>query len=230
MITAVVGAGGKTSITLKLAEELSHILTGRVFVTTTTHMMRESGYGFMLPDEICGIEEQLEWIEGLPWNEQPFLLIGGNAHKDDMPDKLCSLPDKLRISVEERCEASVIEADGARKMPFKIPGINEPVIPPETNLVLVVMGLGALDKKLRDCAFRSDELAEYLMTDEDHILNEYDCAQVLTGAFKDRIRKQSPAADIVYVINQADNEALTARACKIADLMFSEKVLITSFR
>ena len=57
--------------------------------------------------------------------------------------------------IEQICDYTfvdriVIEADGARQLSFKAAGNNEPVIPPNTDLFVSVVGLDIIGKALND--------------------------------------------------------------------------------
>jgi len=51
----------------------------------------------------------------------------------------------------------IIEADGAARKPIKAPNATEPVIPPNTTLVIAIVGIDALNKELNsENAFRPE--------------------------------------------------------------------------
>lgn len=47
----------------------------------------------------------------------------------------------------------LLEADGAKRMPCKVPAAHEPVLLPESDIVLTVAGLSALGRPLREVCF-----------------------------------------------------------------------------
>ena len=56
----------------------------------------------------------------------------------------------------------VIEADGARCLPVKMPEAWEPVLHPQTDLFVGVIGLDALGQPLGKICFRRNLAAEFL--------------------------------------------------------------------
>ena len=55
-----------------------------------------------------------------------------------------------------------IEADGARRMPLKVPAAHEPVIPGETTHVLSVYGLDAVGRTFKEVCFRFELACPFL--------------------------------------------------------------------
>ena len=55
----------------------------------------------------------------------------------------------------------IVEADGAARLPLKAPGENEPVIPSNTSLVVVVVGIDSIGVELsKDHVFRPHIVSE----------------------------------------------------------------------
>lgn len=144
-ILSLVGAGGKTSLMLRLAEEL-RCLGLRVVTTTTTKVYppgRESS--------------PLLIVEG-----DESLLMKGIERKISSAGHITITsgidPDGKLIGVREeflsilRKEGVVhwilVEADGAKGYPIKAPAEHEPVIPRDTTMVVPLVGLDGLNKAL----------------------------------------------------------------------------------
>ena len=56
----------------------------------------------------------------------------------------------------------LIEADGAKGFPLKVPSDREPVVRRETELVVCTAGISALGKTFREACFRWELLPEHL--------------------------------------------------------------------
>lgn len=161
---AVVGSGGKTSLIWRLTEEL--VQAGKkVAVTTTTHMAIEKERPFALDGE--GAEALLL--------EYGYVLA---ASIDREKGKLSSLPYEKLKELLTLCDVLLIEADGARKKPFKVPMEWEPVIPDFTNLVIAVSGLDSLGKPIKEAAYCSCETAQFLEKNETDIISPEDMIRV----------------------------------------------------
>ena len=166
-IIAVVGSGGKTSLIWRLAEEL--VQAGKkVAVTTTTHMAIEKERPFALDGEGA---EALIFKHG-------YVLV---ASIDIQKKKLSSLPYEKLKKLSELCDVLLIEADGARKKPFKIPMEWEPVIPDFTDLVIAVCGLDSLGKSIKEAAYCPRETALFLGKKETDIICPQDMIKAVSS-------------------------------------------------
>lgn len=77
----------------------------------------------------------------------------GSKHIGITPEQA----DRLARSLDHL----IVEADGARGLPLKLPRPGEPVLPPSTTHLVVVVGLGALDRPAGpDTCFDFDSLVE----------------------------------------------------------------------
>ena len=204
-VISVVGAGGKTSTIRRLAQE--YVKNGKkVIVTTTTHMMTEDVPWFLTGSSTDQMEESLEKY-GQVWVGQP---AGGG--------KIQQVEGKLLLYILERGIPVLIEADGARRLPLKVPAEHEPVILPETTHVLSVYGLDSLGERRREGCFRP-ELAERLLgkKGEERILEE-DIA--LLAASEKAGRKGCPEhAEYTVILNKADSMERREKALVICRLL-----------
>ena len=143
-VTAVVGAGGKTGYIREKAEK-NAAAGKKTAVTTTTHILEE-------PDE-----------EGIRFIGLPEEAASGSGRKliwpgEDIYRKACLEYDEV-----------LVEADGARHYPLKIPAEYEPVIPENVNEIVVVMSGFAVGRDFREICFRGGladpEITEYVKND-----------------------------------------------------------------
>jgi molybdenum cofactor cytidylyltransferase len=146
-VIAFVGAGGKTSALFRLARELRD--SGwRVLATTTTRVAHDEAQQapclVSLTAEItpAQIRERLD--------QYGFVFLYGA--RGIVQSKLIGLsPDVIPTLVDSvHSDVLLIEADGARRLPFKAPRDHEPVIPRDTSLVVPVAGMDALGQPLDD--------------------------------------------------------------------------------
>ena len=183
-VISIVGAGGKTSLLYTLAEmfrrgdgdlrlfglepmggmpdngKAKHGVpengsaAPRVLVTTTTKIL--------VPDH-CGWCADLSAVKR-EWEAGRYAVAGTLTEEyppnaDRLLRKLGPLPEKELREALAAADVVLIEADGARHLPLKLPASHEPVIRPETTAVLGVAGLSCIGKTLREVCFRA-ELAE----------------------------------------------------------------------
>lgn len=159
-MTAVVGAGGKTTAIQRLAQELSS-QGKRVAITTTTHILvpQEPWYGSLL---LSPTRQQVKEaaIKGI------CVAAGGM----DAAGKLTDIGAKGLLLLQEFFEYLLVEADGSRHMPCKVPAPHEPAIPRQSNLVVGVLGMSALGNTLERACFRSCLAAEMLGVEQDAVI------------------------------------------------------------
>ena len=114
---AVVGGGGKTSLIFRLCEEM--VSTGKkVIVTTTTHMAYEPERPFAEEGNAQQIQQNIE--------EYGYTVA---ASLDQNKSKIGSLTEEALVRLKGQADCILIEADGAKRLPLKVPGEWEPVIP-----------------------------------------------------------------------------------------------------
>ena len=108
-VVAAAGAGGKTSTIRRLAQE--YVRSGQqVIVMTTTRMMAEERPWFLLEPEEERMRELLAEY-GQVWAGQPA--PGG---------KMQGVPCEFLDKIWKMGLPVLIEADGARRLPLKVPG------------------------------------------------------------------------------------------------------------
>lgn len=203
-VVSFIGAGGKTTLISRLAEEYRSRGIP-VIVTTTTHMMIWKKPWFLVNPSLAGIKSVLS-REGMAW-------LG----KLGPQGKLCSLPEELLSQVMKLKCPVLIEADGAKRRPMKAPALHEPVILPETTHVQNVYGLDALGKSLEEVCFRTDRAAELLGKEP---AEKVEPGDVVKLALDFRAGKKDIPAGMCYgvVLNKADTPSLEAGALEICRL------------
>lgn len=172
---AVVGGGGKTSLIFRLTEEL--VSEGkRVIITTTTHMAyeKERPVNAGLDErEILSNLDRYGYTIAAKWNEGD--------------EKISSLSENELVRLKALCDVLLIEADGAKGLPIKVPEKWEPVIPNIADLVISVIGLDCLGKPIRQTAHRMERTARFLEKSLDAPMTEADVIRIATsicGLFK----------------------------------------------
>ncbi len=142
-VVSLVGAGGKTSTLIALAHELADE-GWRVLATTTTRI-GEDQLGLMahaLPYD-CGSPALAQAMADHRFVFAFSEVRGGKVYGPP-PDWFSWALDAVDADV------LLIEADGARRLPFKAPYPHEPVIVPETSLVVPMASLAVLGQPLDD--------------------------------------------------------------------------------
>jgi molybdenum cofactor cytidylyltransferase len=146
-VIAFVGAGGKTAALFRLADEL-RAEGWRVVATTTTRVAADEARRAPLTIQVTADTAPTAIRQALDQHGFVFLY-----RADDMAfQKVIGLAPNVVSGLVDAVNSDVLllEADGARRLPFKAPYDHEPVIPADTSLVVPVAGVDALGQPLDD--------------------------------------------------------------------------------
>ena len=149
---AFVGAGGKTSLMLNLAEELFNA-GSKVAVTTTTKMgkgERSKHSEVMVEYDIADISKLITKVLSVLSKKRIPILFSGI---DEVHNRLLGLGSSMVDRLANVVDNLLIEADGGRGKPFKIPMKHEPIVPECVNKLCIVMGADAVGQKVNDKNF-----------------------------------------------------------------------------
>lgn len=162
-IISVVGGGGKTSLIFQLTEELVS-LGKKVIVTTTTHMAFAPERPFAEAGEMTKVQKDLE---------EYGYTVAALKHSEGPAEKIKSLSGECLQKLCSECDVMLIEADGAKGLPLKVPADWEPVIPQMTDMVIGVTGLDCIGKRITDTVHRPELAAQLLgKSTEDKVTEE----------------------------------------------------------
>ena len=153
---AFVGGGGKTSLLFGLGATLP----GRRILTTTTRIFAAQ---MSRAAELVFATEGTEAIEakiGAALDRQGVCLVVGAVEGEKAKGVPPELPDSWLARPD--VDFVLVEADGSRMRPIKAPAAHEPVIPPQTTLVVPVVGIDALDGRFSQVTHRAELAAELL--------------------------------------------------------------------
>ena len=196
---AVVGAGGKTSTIFQLAREFAG-RNRKVIITTTTRMFREPG---ALATTLIEARKQLE--------HESVVIVGKPAENG----KIAGLEEAQAKELAQIADILLVEADGSKHLPLKVPAAHEPVVPIGTNHVILVAGLSGIGAKLSLCCHRWELVGDLLGISSDHMIIPEDIGRMLKmGYLEGRIPMETP---VHILLNQADSEELRRMGEKIAN-------------
>lgn len=195
-VIAIIGGGGKSSLMAALGEEFRH--RGETAVmTTTTHIRppRQNGY---MGDDAAVLSDLLVtnrvMTVGMPAEEHKF-------GPSPLLERLPQLADRV-----------IIEADGTKGLPLKVPNDREPVIPAFADAVIAVAGLSALGRPLGEVCHRPELAKLRFDLEPDQIVTPELMAMLLSSPLAQR--KDVGSRPYAVLLNQADR----ARPDEIAAL------------
>jgi molybdenum cofactor cytidylyltransferase len=221
-VVAVAGAGGKTTLVYRMADE-ARAAGLSVLVTTTTHMG-------MLPEGVTGpllIEEEDAGdaaIHAALQAEGRATLLGRRIRPDKLEGVRPERVDALRVAAD----LVLVEVDGARGRSLKVPAAHEPVVPRLTSLLVVVAALDVLGEPLTDervhrldlvCAATGTSVGEAV--DEDTIVG---CLRYAAG-YPSRV---PPGARAAVFLNKCEGDEQQAVARRIARRVVPPYVLVAA--
>lgn len=90
------------------------------------------------------------------WQQGTYVVAGTPA----LHEKLTILPEQIRNTWISDADITFLEADGAKRLPCKFPAAHEPVLLPQSDIVLAVAGLSALYRPLGEVCFRAELACE----------------------------------------------------------------------
>ncbi|MGL5437875.1 MAG: selenium cofactor biosynthesis protein YqeC [Lachnospiraceae bacterium] len=211
-VISFVGAGGKSTTMYQLADELAE-RGCYVVVTTSTHIRcPEDGW------VVCN--KTIEEAVGRGWKER--ILTVGNL--EEGTGKLTAPDDLMDPAAIERvldnAGVILIEADGSKGYPLKVPAEHEPVLLGQTDMVVACAGLTVLGRTFEDGCFRFDGYGTWLHRKASDRIDAEDTALVLMDERGSRkgISKLSDCTCRI-VLNQADDEAVKDQAAKMVRLL-----------
>ena len=100
-------------------------------------------------------------------------------------------------------DTGLLEADGAKHRPCKAPAAHEPVLLPESDIVLAVAGLSALGRPLAEVCFRLDAACALLGVPPEASLTPERLAKLLASGAGGR--KNVGTRAFYVILNQADD-------------------------
>lgn len=141
---ALVGGGGKTTTLWSLGRELCEL--GPTIVTTTTKAGAPPTDVPLVDWEQPLPDRSLHGIIATAFRRAPLIAVGSGVREGRLRAVSPEMADELFL----RCGARYVinEADGARMKPFKAPAEHEPALASTTTLLVVVIGIDALDASI----------------------------------------------------------------------------------
>lgn len=184
----LVGGGGKTTVMYELAAAWA--ACGRkVLVLTSTHILCHADGSFAA---------DVPAVHNL-WQQRRYAVIGT---PELSTGKLTAPPQDLYEALQLQADVILCEADGSRHHPCKVPAEYEPVLLPDSDIVLAVAGMDALGHSLAQACQRPQPAAELLGCSLDSVID----AQMLVALLlsEQGARKNVGTRTYYIVLNKCD--------------------------
>lgn len=184
----LVGGGGKTTVMYKLAAAWA-ACGRRVLVLTSTHILCPADGSFAA---------DVPAVQNL-WQQGRYAVIGT---PEFATGKLTLPPQFLYEAMKPQADVILCEADGSKHHPCKAPAAHEPVLLPDSDIVLAVAGMDALDNSLQQACQRPQLAAELLGCSAEKIIDAQMLAALLLS--EQGARKNVGARAYYIVLNKCD--------------------------
>ena len=195
------GGGGKTTLMFALARELAS--NSNCVITTTTTKILEP-----LPSETSLLlleADEKEMLRLILQNLDRYCHITIATNRL-ATGKLRGISPELVVKLAELNQISyiIVEADGAAQKSLKAPNLTEPVIPPNTSLVIPVVGIDAVGSRLtEEVVFRAEIASRLLGLPLGEVISAESVAILVTHP--EGIAKGTPhRARIIPFVNKVD--------------------------
>lgn len=184
----LVGGGGKTTVMYELAAAWA-ACGRRVLVLTSTHILCPADGSFAA---------DVPAVQNL-WQQGRYAVIGT---LELSTGKLTAPPQDLYEALKLQADVILCEADGSRHHPCKVPAEYEPVLLPDSDIVLAVAGMDALGRPLAQACQRSQLAAELLGCSLDSVIDAQMLASLLLS---EQGARQNVGARAYYIVlNKCD--------------------------
>ena len=184
----LVGGGGKTTVMYELAAMWA--ACGRkVLVLTSTHILRPVDGSFAA--DVPAVQDL--------WQQGRYAVIGT---PEAATGKLTAPPQFLYEAMQPQADVILCEADGSRHHPCKVPAAHEPVLLPDSDIVLAVVGMDALGCPLAQACQRPQLAAALLGCSLDSVIDEQMLAALLLSELG--ARKNVGTRTYYIVLNKCD--------------------------
>ena len=189
-------------------------LPGRVVMTTTTRIFAAQ---MSRAAEVCTLAEE-NWWERLYAFDSSLLVVGGVEG-----DRARGVPPELPAEMLacSGVDWVVIEADGSRMLPVKAPAAHEPVVPNETSLLVVVVGVDALSGPIREVSHRPERVSTITGLTPEETLTPEALATLLTSS-QGGLKDAPQAARVAMLINKVESASQLEAARRVARCVLRE--------
>jgi len=153
----LVGGGGKTTVMYELSAAWADC-GRRVLVLTSTHILRPVDGSFAA---------DVPAVQNL-WQQRRYAVIGT---PELATGKLTAPLQSVYEALKLQADVILCEADGSRHHPCKVPAEHEPVLLPDSDIVLAVAGMDALGHSLAQACQRPQPAAALLGCSLDSVID-----------------------------------------------------------
>ncbi|NMA86200.1 MAG: putative selenium-dependent hydroxylase accessory protein YqeC [Tissierellia bacterium] len=191
-VISFVGGGGKTTTIFKLGEEFKK-LDKKVLITTTTKIYEpKENYDYYF---LGNITEDFRPTNG------SITIIGEKIEGEKLIGLSLEKLDKLIEA--EIFDYILIEADGAKKLPIKAMGEDEPIVSKYSTKTIGIIGIDALDKEIANIVHRPELFTKIVEKKLNEKVKEEDIVRLILyseGLFK------NARGEKIFLLNKVEEK------------------------
>lgn len=192
-INSIVGAGGKTTLMFKLANELKD--KGKVLVTTTTKIYKPNENEV---DYLSIGKEEYEFIKNN--KDYGIYAYGEDINKEH---KLIGIEPNLVDDLKNTFDYILIEADGSKRKDLKAWNENEPIICSVNNKYIGVLSLNTIDIEINNNNIHRVE--EFLTLTNSNIGEKVSLDILIEIIFNKKGLFKSSVGENILFLNKVEN-------------------------
>ncbi len=224
-VISFIGAGGKTTLLLRLASEMLG-LQQKVLLTTTTKIFRPSKMPFFIFTDIKSAVSALK----KHYRDHNIAVLGNRILPNGKIEGIKA--DAIEILRNELQVSVLVEADGAKGKPIKGYAEYEPVLPSDSDLIAAVIGADALEASISNATVHR---LKYFLKTTGAEETQNITGELIAGTFQHMLKLgtyQAPRAATAFIFNKIDLvEAPEKVVINLARLLsvseMSDRLLIT---
>lgn len=207
-IVSVVGSGGKSTYLCALAHELARTPSSsaekNVLLLTTTHMVAPSDFPYLEDPSEEELTTTLATLSHKAAPLNPVLCIGKTTSQLTPEGKPKITAPSLPLATLARyAHYLLIEADGSKRMPLKLHADHEPVVPPESDTCICIVGASGFMQPASQVLHRWDSRGQDFGITHDTLMTP----ELVAKLIADEIARGVLQPDVL-VVNQMDTKAL----------------------
>lgn len=224
-IVSVVGSGGKSTYLCALAHELAHkssptpthaptVLTHthgpyapadkNVLLLTTTHMVAPSDFPYLEDPSEEELATTLATLSHKAAPLNPVLCIGKTTSQLTPEGQPKITAPSLPVATLARyARYLLIEADGSKRMPLKLHAAHEPVVPPESDTCICIVGASGFMHPASQVLHHWDSRGQDFGITHDTLMTP----ELVARLIADEIARGVLQPDVL-VVNQTDTKEL----------------------
>ncbi len=215
-LVSLVGAGGKTNLMFALARE-TVAAGGRALVTTTTKIAADEngswpGFAAETADEFLDRAGAMLPAAGA--------VVAWSGETADGARRIGPAPGVIdEIAAAGWFDRIIVEADGSKRLPLKVPAGHEPVVPAASDALVMVAGLNGLGRPLdEDHVFRPGLWSELTGLAPGEMVTPDSLARAVVHP-EGLSKCCPPGASLVLFLNRADAPQRARAAERVIELM-----------